>query len=142
MNYYNHTRKLFANQEVDLSTLKVMLVDSDYAFDATETDMTVAEMDEAYGNGWTQGGEAVASVAAGVDNTNEAILDAADLEKLATGGAIGPARGMIVFDSTGVDSGDWKPLFHYDFGGDKQAAETTYFRIVWPAEGIADFRAV
>lgn len=141
MDFYNHTRKLFANGDVTLANLKVMLYGDSYSFDPTETNMTAVEADEVSGNGWTQGGEAIGSAAVTVDDTNEAKLDGNDISKTASGSDIGPAHGLVVFDATGADDTAWLPLFHYAFASPQTAGVGTDFKITWHADGIATWDA-
>lgn len=141
MDFYNHTRKLFANDEVDVSQLYVMLVDGDYVFDPTETVMTDAAAEEVSGNGWDAGGEDIPNTAVTTVNTNESKLDGDDVVVTATGGSIGPAAGMVVFDKTGANAAAWKPLFYYDFPSAQTAGVGTDFRITWNASGIATWEA-
>lgn len=131
MSLYNHTAKLFANGDVDIANLKVMLVGSGYTFDATETAMTNATAQEVSGNGWAAGGPALANEAVTITTTNDAKLDADDVSVTASGGSIGPARGLVVYDST-----NGYPLKHYDFGSDQTAGDGTPFNVTWNANGI------
>lgn len=132
ISFYNHTRKLFANSEVSLVDLKVMLLDSDAAFDATDTAIGDVSADEVDGNGWTSGGEAIANAAVTVAETNEAKLDGDDIAATATGGSIGPSRYAVIYDS-----GSGNLLWWIDFGGEREAGETTQMKFIWPAAGIA-----
>lgn len=132
---YNHTLKLFLNQEVDVDALKVMLLDGTAAFDATHTSVNQVSNTGAYevdGNGWDTGGEALASEAVTVVSTSGAMLDAADLEVTATGGAIGPADAALILDATNAT-----PLFFIDFGESKTADEGTPFKVTFNANGLA-----
>jgi hypothetical protein len=132
MNLYNHTRALFAAGSVDLAALKVMLVDGDYTFDAAEDDMTLIAAQEVSGNGWAAGGPTLAGVAVTEVGTNGAMLDANDVSVEASGGDIGPAAQLVVYD----DTNDY-PLFHYEFPADRTANAGTPFNINWHANGIA-----
>lgn len=131
---YNHSTKLLANKEVDLTALKVMLLDNNGAFDATDTDIADVSANEVDGGGWTTGGETLSNVAVTTVSTNDAKLDADDVEVTATGGAIGPAEYAVIYDSA---SGDL--IAFIDFDGAKEAGETTPFKIVWSATGIVTF---
>ena len=130
---YNHTTKLFANSEVSLVDLKVMLLDDNAAalFDATDTDMTGLTAAEVSGFGWTSGGEPIASAAVTTTTTNDAKLDGDDISVTATGGQIGPAKSLVIFDDNSS-----KPLGFVDFGQDEAAGDTTDFKIAWNAAGI------
>lgn len=136
ISFYNHTRKLYANQEIDVDALKVMLL-LDHTFDATDDDVSEdIAGDEVFGFGWDEGGEPVGSEVISIVATSGAMLDAADVEVTATGGAIGPADGAVVYDATSD-----KPLWYIDFEGEETAGEGTQFRIVWNVNGIARWLA-
>jgi hypothetical protein len=134
--YYNHARKLIAGQEVDLTNLKVMLLDSSFTFDATDTDMTGITGNEVSGNGWAAGGEVIGSVAASIVNTNEAKIDGADVVKAASGGSIGPASYYVVYDATNN-----KPLTCVTFGSPQTATVGNNFSVTFNAAGIFTFTA-
>lgn len=128
---YNHSAKLFANGEVDLTALKLMLLSNSATFTASHTDIASISSNEVSGNGWTTGGELLANAAITVVTTNDAMLDADDIEVTATGGSIGPAYKGVIYDS---DSD--APLVFIDFDGAKEAGETTPFKVVWHSNGI------
>ena len=133
---YNHTAKKLLNKEVTYTTLKVQLLNATATFTAAHTALTSVNNAGAYqvsGNGWTAGGETLASVAVTVVDTNDAMLDANDITKTASGGSIGPAYSAVVYDDT--DASD-APLWFIDFGGAKEAGDGTDFKIVWNASGI------
>ena len=131
MQLYNHTRKLFLNQEVDMTALKVMLLDDTYTFDATEEDMTAATSAEVDGNGWATGGPTLANNAVTVVNTNGAMLDVDDVSVTADGGTIGPADAHVIYDSA-----NGFPLFHFAFAEPQSAGDGTPFNINIAATGI------
>ena len=136
MQLYNHTRKLFTNGEVNIASLKVMLVGSGYTFDAAETAMTAASAKEVSGNGWVAGGPTIANAAVTVTATNESMLDGDDISVTASGGDIGPADGMVVYDSTAGT-----PLFYFQFASAQTAGDGTPFNINWAATGIYEVGA-
>lgn len=134
---YDHTAKLFANGDVTLASLKVMLLNNSASFTASHTALSSVTSSGTYqvsGNGWDSGGEALASAAVTVTSTNDAKLDANDLAVTATGGSIGPAYHAVIYDD--ADASD-APLFFINFDGAKEAGETTDFKITWNANGIA-----
>jgi hypothetical protein len=137
ISFYNHTRKLCNNGEVDYTQLKVMLLD-DHTFNAAHTNISSIEADEVHGNGWAEGGEPLANAAVTVEGTNEAKLDADDIEEEATAGGIGPADGAVIYQD--VEAEEY-PLWYIDFGEAKQADEGTDFRIIWDENGIAAWLA-
>ena len=53
---YNHTAKVFANGEVNIATLKVMLVGAGYEFDPFDANMNYIDNNEVWGAGWAAGG--------------------------------------------------------------------------------------
>jgi hypothetical protein len=130
---YNHTRKLFANNEVDLGDLKFMLRNDTTVFNATHTVIGGLAGAEVHGNGWTEGGEAIASAAVTIVNTNEAMLDGDDISVTATGSAIEASRGVIYDDDTTTKN----VLFYVDFDGTKTADAGTPFNVNFHANGIA-----
>lgn len=140
VNRYNHTAKLFMNKEVTFTTIKAMLLDSTAvaAFNAAHTDVddvAGAESEghrpnEVYGNGWTEGGKLLTTVAVAVRSTNGMALTADDVSVTATGGSIGPARGVLLYDSTSD-----KPLWLYNFGQDETAGEETDMLLAFDPTG-------
>lgn len=128
---YNHTRKKFANGEVNMADLKVMLLNNSGVFSAAHTNISSLSANEVSGNGWAAGGEALANAAVTIANTSEGKFDADDITKNATGGPIGPAYAAVIYE---VSSGD--VLAHIDFGQAQQAGVGTDFKIVWNAAGI------
>lgn len=135
--FQNHTRKLFANKEVDFTALKLMLRTGSTS-NATFTTVSQFAGSEVSGNGWTVGGEAIANVAVTITNTNEATLDGDNIAVTATGGSIGPTTSALIIDDTDADP---KVLFYVDFGGSQEAGEGTEFQINFNALGITVFSA-
>jgi hypothetical protein len=133
---YNHTAKKLLNKEVTYTTLKIMLLNNSASFTAANTQLSQVSNSGAYqvsGNGWTAGGELLASVAITVVDTDGAMLDCDDVEVEATGGNIGPAYRAVIYDDT--DSND-APLWFIDFGEAKQADSGTPFKITINASGL------
>lgn len=135
---YNHTRKLFANNEVDLSTLKLMLRNDTTVFNAAHEvpgDLAGAEVS---GGGWSEGGEAIASAAVTVVNTNEAMLDGDNISVQATGAAIGPAHKAVIVAADFTDPTPVVNLLAFvDFDGAQEAGEGTPFNVNFHENGIA-----
>lgn len=138
---YNHTSAKLLKLGVDpqAANFFLELLNGDATFVASHT--TKAAVDntggyEVYGNGWTQGGENLASVAVTTVTTNDAMLDAADVQITATGGSIGPADAALVYvDEDG--GGTYTPLWFIDFGESKTATVGNVFPVFWNASGIA-----
>lgn len=136
INAYNHAFKLMMNKEITYSTLKVMLLDSNAVFDATDVtlaDVLAGAATEVSGNGWDAGGEPLANEAVTTVDTDGVMLDADDLVVNAVGGPIGPAEAAVIYDDTHADDA---PLFFIDFGQAEEAGVGTDFKITWPANGI------
>jgi preprotein translocase subunit SecD len=95
------------------------------AVDAANTQLTT-------GNGYTQDGKSLASVAVTVSG-NDASFTADDVQWDASGGAIGPARGAVIFNSSRTDS---PPIVAINFGEQKTADAGVPFKITWSADGI------
>ena len=131
---YNHTSKLFANGEVDLTGLKVVLLNAAGTFTAANTAYADISANEVSGNGWDSGGEAVANATVTTVTTNDARLDADDLSIAASGGDIGPAENAVLRDATNN-----KLLAHISFGEAKTADSGTDFEIVWDSTGIINW---
>lgn len=136
---YNHTPKLFANGEVTLASLKLMLLNNSATFTASHvyaTDVSSSGTYEVSGNGWDVGGEPIAGAAITTVTTNDAMLDATDLSVDASGGDIGPAYKAVIVD------GSYSPalaLVWIDFGEAKTAGSGTPFSITWSASGIVSW---
>lgn len=86
---------------------------------------------EVFGNGWPANGPTLTNVAVTTVTTNDSMLDADDIDITASGGTIGPASALVVYDAlTG------KPLIYMDFGTPTSAGDTTDFKVVWNAGGL------
>lgn len=140
INLYNHTPRLLVGQEIDLTSVKIILLNSSGTFNAAHTTLdqvaganTPPRANEVSGNGWTTGGIALANVTVTTVTTNDGKLDADDVIVTATGGSIGPARYAVAFDDSHANK---VPIFHVDFDQNETAGEDTDFRIVWNADGI------
>lgn len=138
---YNHTATKLLQLGVDpqAANFFLELLDSNATFVATHTTKSAVDNTgayEVYGNGWTQGGENLTSVAVSTVTTNDAMLDAADVQITATGGSIGPADAALVYvDEDG--GGTYTPLWFISFGESKTATVGNVFPVLWSASGIA-----
>lgn len=137
--YDNTTRRLFA-QQVNFLTLKLMLLDDNAAFNATHTTLSgpagPGNANQVSGNGWTAGGELLSNVTVTTVDTSDAMLDAENVIKRATGGPIGPAYKAVLYDDS--DTND-APLIFVDFGEPITAGEDTDFLVAWSEMGILRF---
>jgi hypothetical protein len=136
ISFYNHTRKLFTNGEVDLSSLKFMLRNDTTVFNAAHAVVADLAGAEVSGNGWTAGGEAIGSAAVTTVETNGAMLDGADISVEASGSAITASRGVIVANDFASPLA-LNVLFFVDFDETKSADAGTPFNVTWNANGIA-----
>jgi hypothetical protein len=130
---YNHTAKRFADGANAVGdTYKVKLLTA-ATFDASHTTLSATGGTEvADGNGYTTGGETLATVAVTTVTTNGAKFDADDVTWSASGGPI-TASFAILYNDTDADD---PPVAFIDFGGSQSAGDGTDFRIAWNASGI------
>lgn len=138
---YNHTARLIQNGSLIAGdTYKVELLNNSATFVATHTTKANVDNSGAYevsGNGWTAGGETLANVAISTVTTNDAMFDADDISKTASGGSIGPAYKAVILNSTDGNI----PLAFIDFGAAQTAGVGTAFIIQWSANGIFSLTA-
>ena len=138
---YNHTATKLLNLGVDPQSANFFLelLNSSATLVATHTTKSAVDNTggyEVYGNGWTQGGENLENVAVTTVTTNDAKLDADDVQITASGGSIGPADAALVYvDEDG--GGTYTPLWFIDFGESKTATVGNVFPVIWSASGIA-----
>lgn len=133
---YNQTIARFADGTHPPTATYIINLYSTFSFDAADTTKADAEVGATQlstANGYTQDTKELDNVAITVVTTNDAKFDADDVSWTATGGAIGPARYAVVYNTTAVGS---PPLFCIDFGENKTADDTTPFNINWHADGI------
>jgi hypothetical protein len=129
---YRHTKLLIANQDVDCDDLYLMLLNDSAAFDAAHT--AVSDVDnagdyEVCGNGWMQRGIRLENLTwSEATLVNDARLSADNVSVRATGGMIGPAHNALIHARTLQ-----KPLWFISFGQAHSAADSTDFKITWPA---------
>jgi len=130
---YNQTARDFADGSHPASnTFKVALLDASGTVTATNTVWSDVSANEVSGNGWTAGGETLASVSVTTITTNDSKFDAADISVTAIGGAIGPAENAVIYDASDSNS----LIAHIAFGEAKTADTGTDFKITWNASGI------
>jgi hypothetical protein len=137
---YNHTRqKLFDLSLTDeAANFYLMLIDGTTAFSAAHTTLAAAtdsEADEIDGNGWTTGGENLASVDVTIVDTNGAMIDCANIAVTASGGNIAAQYAIIYVDEGGAGTTK-TPLWHYDFGETITANAGTDFEVAINANGL------
>jgi len=120
---------LLGDQHLDSDTLHIALYTSSATLNAT-TDGYITTNEVANGNGYTTGGEALASKAVG-ENSTSGVFDAADPEWTS---ATFTARGALIYNKTLGDasSNARGAIAILDFGGDFTVSGGT-FKIVFPA---------
>jgi len=133
---YNHTLKLFANQEVNLANIKVMLRNGT-TFTASQTVVSQLDGTEESGNGWTAGGEDLSVVVEEFD-TNKARVNATTVTVVASGGTIS-ASDAVIIDSTPADP---LVLWHFDFPEVIDAQDGVPFVFEVPPTGIQEIGVV
>lgn len=125
----NDARKKFANGEVTLASLKVMFFTSSATFDASSPALSGYTADKVTGDGLDANGEALANAAITVTSTNQATLDADDIDVTVT--ASKTFRSAAIFDD--ADANDDILLW---LQNDADATGTTAVKVLWNASGI------
>lgn len=109
-----------------------------YTFDATHYDLDdigAVEIAEQYG--YETGGKALENVTWGWDAVNSITkLDADDVSWIASGGAIGPARGAIIHHYL---SGESILACYIDFGADETASDGNDFKLTFGTNGVISY---
>jgi len=134
---FNHTaRAMIAGEFVAADTYKIMLLNETATFNAAHTTLTQvsnAAAYEVYGNGWTQGGETLASVAISTITTNDAMFDAADVIKAITTGGLAAYKALVIYDDT--DAND-PPLCYLQLTEEVTTPAGVSVGVFFPADGI------
>lgn len=123
--------------DLDTNVFKAALVKSTYVFDAAHEDFatSVQAHEVAAGNGYTAGGVTLSGVTWAYNSgTGKTVFDCNDPSWTATGGDLGPATGLVVYDST---SG--KLVGFIDFGGAQTAGNSTEFKVAINGAGLVRF---
>lgn len=121
----NHVKYLLAFNAIDFvsDTFKIILMASGFSFNKDThheyADVIASEL--ATANGYVQGNKVLTGIAMLEDDTDDRCeITWSNASWTATGGAIGPARGAIIYDDTVADD----PIVGYiDFGSDYTQAE-------------------
>lgn len=128
-----------AKGEVDLEddTTYVSLIDDTYTPDADDTNFTTgsdpydSELETNYG--YTQRTEEVTFTVTDDDTNDLCKVDCTDASWTADGGAIGPTRYAVFWDSTATDD----PIIYIlDFGSNQTANDGADFDITIDADGL------
>ncbi len=142
INRYNKWPEYFGDNTADLDAdqLFQMLMNSSHVFTATNTIRTNVSANQiATANGYTQAtggltGKELASIT-WVESSGTVTFDAADTTWTASGGSIGPADDLVLFDDTTTAVVD-ALAYSIDFGGSETAGDGTNFVITWNGSGI------
>lgn len=115
INFYNHTAKRQMAGENSISDeYKIVLLNSSGTFNATHVTLdecTASGSYEVYGNGWSQGGEAIPTMSAAISGTASGVITAAALNVPIAGGDLGPFSYFVIANTT--DSGS-PPVAHVE----------------------------
>lgn len=121
----NHIKYLLATKAIDFAndSFKIILMQTGFTFDkdAHEEYADVSASELSTGNGYTANNKTLAGVAITEDDTDDRTeVTWSNVTWTASGGAIGPSPGAIIFDDTVADD----PIVGYlDFGGDQTQAD-------------------
>ena len=121
----NHIKYLLATKAIDFAndSFKIILMQTGFTFDkdAHEKYADVSASELSTGNGYTANNKTLAGVAVTEDDTDDRTeVTWSNVTWTASGGAIGPSPGAIIFDDTVADD----PIVGYlDFGGDQTQAD-------------------
>jgi hypothetical protein len=124
----NKMKYLLATKAIDFSadSFKIILMASGFVFDADThhgyADVSASEL--ATGYGYTRNTKTLSGVAVTEDDTNDRCsVTWSNVTWTASGGAIGPTPGAIIFDDT-VTTPTADPIIGYiDFGGEQTQAD-------------------
>jgi hypothetical protein len=139
---YDHTLLRFAQgHNVNGDTYKVMLLNNDATFDATDT--TLAEVagtltngvrdHEVSGIGWDNGGEVLSNAGSVINSPAGAKFDADNLSVLITGGDLGPIYKFVLFNDTDADD---PPLLFCTHSVPITVPNGNNAGVIWPSIGI------
>ncbi|MCC7570630.1 hypothetical protein KO465_04740 [Candidatus Micrarchaeota archaeon] len=124
----NKIKALLAKKAIDFEndSFKIILMASGFAFDedAHESYADVSTFELSSGNGYTQNDKTLSGVTVTEDDANNRCSVTWDnVVWTASGGAIGPTPGAIIFDDT-VTTPTADPIVGYiDFGGEQTQAD-------------------
>lgn len=120
--------------DLDLNTIKVMLVTSTYVPNIDTHTKRSDVTNEVVGSGYVAGGETLTTTTVTQDNTNNKSVFDADNVTWATSTIT--ARGAVLYKSTGLNTTD-NLIAYIDFTTD-QISSAGNFTITWDALGILD----
>lgn len=125
--YHNFLKEVFKGVfDVETDSLKAILCTASYTPNAnTHTVLGDITNQLSTGNGYTQNAKEVTGVTVSVDAGGVVTLDASNIEWEASGGVIGAARYLVIYDDDAAD----KLVGYVDFGANRTASDGSYFRI-------------
>lgn len=148
VNYFNHTAKLLLNGDIQSTpgtfhTLRVLLLSDAATFNAAHTAIAQVSNNgayEVYGSGVSAGGVALSNVSVvHPQGTNDAYIDADDIDVAISGGDLGPFCQYVIYDS--IAAGRYPLLYVAIKDGSGVLAPQTVLdgnslNIIWAATGL------
>lgn len=137
--YDNFLLELFKGVfDLETHSIKAILCTSSYTPDsAAHTALGDITNQLSTGNGYTQNSNVVANIAITVD-AGVVTIDCDNIEWEASGGAIGPARYLVLYDDDAAD----KLIGYADFAANRTAADGSFFRLRIHADGLINAQQV
>lgn len=124
----NKLKYLLASKIIDFAndSFKIILMGTGFTFDKDThhgyADVSASELST--GNGYTQNTKTLAGVAVTEDDTDDRCeITWSNVTWTASGGAIGPSPGAIIYDDTVTTPTDDPIVGYIDFGGDQTQAD-------------------
>ena len=124
----NKLKYLLASKIIDFAndSFKIILMGTGFTFDKDThhgyADVSASELST--GNGYTANTKTLAGVAVTEDDTDDRCeITWSNVTWTASGGAIGPSPGAIIFDDTVTTPTDDPIVGYIDFGGDQTQAD-------------------
>ncbi len=142
INRYNKWPEYFGDNTADLDddAFYQMLMNASHVFTATNTIRTDVSTNQiATANGYTQatggGTGEILLTTTWVESAGVVTFDAVDTTWTASGGSIGPATDLVLFDDTTTAVVD-ALAYSIDFDASETAGDGTDFKITWNGSGI------
>lgn len=136
--FFNNFLADIGLKRVDLSSdvFKVILVNG-YTFDATHTQKSQITGEPATANGYTAGGEVLDNTDWGWDAGNGFTrFDADDISWSASGGAIGPVTGAVIYNSSITVPNTNRLMCYLDFGETVTISDSSEFKLTFHIDGV------
>lgn len=130
--FYNNTSSLILSGLNDWSDPYKLMLCTASTFDATDVNLAdVTKTEVSSGNGYTTGGKQLTGLAVSAINTNDASLDADDVDWSITTSAVS-ANSAILYKNVSP----FALIAHIDFGGTRTVLAGNTFSVQWGADGI------